>query len=277
MNRRSILAGLGSGVAVGVTGCLGDGDESGESDPEPDEDGDEEESVDRQSARAVSEAVIEATANGDDERARAYAPLEFLDRDDVGIYLLGEIGDEWSIVIDEITAIDCESEEYDEHLHDRIDGATDVTVTDAETLEYRFEFVRDGDPDARSLEVYAIEIDDEWYAWLFSGKLLGPEASVETDSHFSEPKIDIRLSTLGAADGVFVRGYGVDDPTAYHLTTPGEEVTVSYDPDASDSLIVYAYIGADPTDPEATNRIHIFRKVSSQPVDDPDDSEPSSR
>lgn len=241
----------------------GDDGDTGETEPGEDDDArdegepDETDPVDEAACEAGA-ALIKAVATGEYDDALALAPTDYFDaREDLEYDAIAKP--------EGVHVGDCEARSADgmaEFLREEIDA----DVGEAAILEYSLELEADGRTYDSQLEVSVVEIDSEWYAWFYDELFPRPHAVVTIDGDRTD-SVSLTLEDVVAdgnaasADGVYVRGDSITDPSEYVLEDVGDSLTVAADSEGAGGYDVVAYIGDSPDDNYAETEIDDFSVI----------------
>ncbi|WIV67837.1 plastocyanin/azurin family copper-binding protein [Natrialbaceae archaeon AArc-T1-2] len=283
MDRRRVLFGSGTAMTTILAGCLDDGgdeepataggdDESltddGTDDEEPDADDGDEPTADEadgsdvalESACDAGETVVEAVAASEYEEAIEHSGYQYVvDRPDDA---RSTLRDQYESVTkpDTIHAIDCAETESNDRLREDARETFDADVGDAVVVTYTVDLEAGGERTDSSLEVIAFELDGDWYAVLQDDLVPTPRAAVTVDGDGSDA-VAVTLTSLSGADGVYVRGGSIDDPTPYVLEEVGETLTITADDEGDGEYVVVAYVGDGPSQGGNEVVVQTFRVV----------------
>ncbi|ELZ13803.1 blue (type 1) copper domain-containing protein [Halovivax asiaticus JCM 14624] len=211
MKRRTALSGVTGAIGVGLAGCLTD--IGGGSKPETDG---STESEPCESGHQLVEAIV----NEEYEEAVEYAPTAYDSADQ-----FSRITEQYrQAQLPPVDGIECRDtghetiREYDREL--------DADVTDAASVEYALTTSIADEPVDLTVEVTAIEIDDEWYTWISDGLLtrVNPGVRIESDGIGA---VTITFAERGAAKRLYVQGASIESPTNYQLIREEESLTIS--------------------------------------------------
>ncbi|WIV67839.1 cupredoxin domain-containing protein [Natrialbaceae archaeon AArc-T1-2] len=264
MDRRQVLLGSGAMVTSVLAGCTGNGDDEPATDDGVDDEGDagseDETGVVLESACDAGEAVIEAVAAGEHDEAIAYSPHQHFHEG--GERYRDDLHRHYESVThpDEVHAVVCENNASDERLLADAREMFDADVNDAAIVTYTVDLEVVGNRYDSSINVGTLELDGEWYAEFRQDLVPGPRAIVDVDGDRSR-SVEITVSSLPRANGVYVRGDGIDDPSAYVLDEAGETLSITADEEGIGGYTVIAYIGDAPSDVRTGVDVETFRVV----------------
>lgn len=214
MKRRTVLSATGIGAATALGGCLETIGETGDA---------ADEGTNGMDACETGKKVIEAVANEEYDRAAEYAPYDvFPDTDKSTI--AGRYGDIPRFSVD--GSLTCTKQRPDDEFVRTFHDEFDVDASDARVIEYSLDPGAETERDAPTVIVSAVEIDDEWDAWIRTTRDSQIQPAVEIEGDGSE-SVTVTLLEKGAAERVAVRGDGIDDPAQYRLSEVGETLTVA--------------------------------------------------
>ncbi|MFC6718140.1 plastocyanin [Natrialbaceae archaeon GCM10025810] len=242
MKRRTVLVGSGIALSTGLGGCLDDGDlertdgsdgsdgsdesdgSNGEGNEQDGDDGEGEGDGEpaTSDACATVRAVVEAIVDGEYERAAKYHPHEYEPTTDAETVASNY---ESMDRPDSIRTVECVDQESNDEFAETYGDEFDVEVSKAVDVESRLD-VEIGSTSAEAVVfAVALEIEEEWYAWVEGDLLPMPSGAVDVEGDGTD-SVTVTLVDRDGSSTVYVEGGEIDDPDEYRLTEVGESVTL---------------------------------------------------